>query len=104
MRQQFLMPKILTRSSQSTLFGCSFTLASPRKQNTLFHSLKVEIRGFCPRKQLGVNTNSEQQKLDHLMWAVKIRIESSGRVNTLTGCSPANAQKSPSALVSQRMQ
>lgn len=54
MRQQFLMPKILTRSSQPTLFGCSFTLASPRKQNTLFHSLKVEIRGFCPRKQLGV--------------------------------------------------
>ncbi len=54
MRQQFLMPKILTRSSQSTLFGCSFTLAFPRKQNTPFHSLKVEIRGFCPRKQLGV--------------------------------------------------
>jgi hypothetical protein len=48
--------------------------------------------------------NSEQQKLDHLMWVVKIRIESSGKVNTLTRCSPANAQKSPSALVSKRMQ
>lgn len=54
----------------------------------LSHSVTVVISIEADiQERLDCGSN-EQQKLDHLMWVVKIRIESSGKVNTLTRCSP----------------